>query len=189
MGKTRSGYSRKRKFYGNRHATGQEKRTNLEIPPPCATPSSSDIANDATARPPEGPSASARKIGTPEPQRAVNAEVEVKGFRFIDLAILSTIFKMLPCKQCQQFNLELIENVSKRKGCASNLELHCKSCNWKEEFYTSAKINYFFEVNRRLVYAMRLVGCGASSAERFCGLMNMPPIPRSAPMLRITKLF
>jgi hypothetical protein len=93
------------------------------------TPSSSDIANDATASPPEGPSASARKICTPEPQRAENAEVEAKGFSSIDLAILSTIFKMLPCKQCQQFNLELIENVIKRKGCASNLVPHCK---WKE---------------------------------------------------------
>ncbi|XP_028414795.1 uncharacterized protein LOC114537882 [Dendronephthya gigantea] len=28
---------------------------------------------------------------------------------------------------------------------------------------------------------MRSVGCGASSAEKFCGLMNMPPIPRCAP--------
>ena len=33
----------------------------------------------------------------------------------------------------------------------------------------------------RLVYAMRTVGCGAASAERFCGLMNMPPIPTSRP--------
>lgn len=28
---------------------------------------------------------------------------------------------------------------------------------------------------------MKSVGCGASSAERFCALMNMPPIARSAP--------
>ena len=28
---------------------------------------------------------------------------------------------------------------------------------------------------------MRTVGCGAASAERFCGLMNMPPIPTSEP--------
>jgi hypothetical protein len=49
--------------------------------------------------------------------------------------------------------------------------------------YTYAKINYFFEVNRRLVFAnvMRSAGCGALSAERFCGLMNIPPIPRSSP--------
>ena len=26
---------------------------------------------------------------------------------------------------------------------------------------------------------MRTVGCGVASAERFCGLMNMPPIPTS----------
>ena len=28
---------------------------------------------------------------------------------------------------------------------------------------------------------MRSIGCGASSAERFCGLMNMPPIPTASP--------
>ena len=38
-------------------------------------------------------------------------------------------------------------------------------------------------MNRRLVYVnvMRSAGCGALSAERFCGLMNIPPIPRSSP--------
>ena len=28
---------------------------------------------------------------------------------------------------------------------------------------------------------MRSVGCGAFSAERFCALMNLPPIPRPVP--------
>ena len=51
----------------------------------------------------------------------------------------------------------------------------------EEAFYTSPKTSYFFEVNRRLVYAMRSVGCGAAAAERFCGLMNMPLIPRASP--------
>ena len=126
-------------------------------------------------------SVSAREIATPESQPVETTEVVAKGFRFIDLSILSTIFKMLPCKECKQFNLELFENSSKRKGCASSLELRCKGCDWMEEFYTSAKINYFFEVNRRLVYSMRSVGCGAAAAERFCCLMNMPLIPRCSP--------
>ena len=48
----------------------------------------------------------------------------------------------------------------------------------EEDFYTYSKV-IFFLVNRRLVYAMKSVGCGASSAERFYALMNMPPIARS----------
>ena len=181
MPKTRSGHSKKRKFCGNRHTNDQEKRARLEMPSsstPCASTSSSDVVNNTTATPPREPSASARKIGTPATQRVEETQGEVKGIRFVDLSILSTIFKILPCKECKQFSLELFENMAKRKGCASNLELHCTGCNWREEFYTSAKINYFFEVNRRMVYAMRSVGCGAAAAERFCGLMNMPPIPR-----------
>ena len=178
--KGRSGYSKKRKFCGNRHVTEQRKQAKIGIPSAgpsaCATTSSSVD----TATPPRQHSVSARKIATPESQPVEETEVVAKVFRFIDLSILSTIFKMLPCKECKQFNLELFENSSKRKGCASSLELCCKGCDWMEEFYTSAKINYFFEVNRRLVYSMRSVGCGAA-AERFCGLMNMPPIPRCSP--------
>jgi hypothetical protein len=71
---------------------------------------------------------------------------------------------MLPCKQCQQFNLEQTENIFKREGCTSSLAIE-KAVIGRN--YTSAKIDYFFEVNRRLVYvnAMRSAGCGALSAE------------------------
>ena len=185
MGKTPSGYSKKRKFGGNPYTTVKEKQAKLAIPSTCATPSSIAVVSDdgnETATPTQKRSVSARKIGTPEVQQVDKAgEVAAKGFHLIDLAILSTIFALLPCKKCKKFALELVENMSKHKGCASSLQLHCNSCHWKEEFYTSAKVNYFFEVNRRFVYAMRSIGSGASAAERFCGLMNMPPIPRSSP--------
>ena len=183
MSKTRSGYSKKRKFHGNRFTRGENKRSNVD------TPSLHDlhdaettrvVVDEATTFSCEA-SASARKIGTPEPQKVKQREVEASGFRFVDLAILATILNLLPCKECKQFKLKLFENWSKRKGCASNLSLHCEGCQWKEEFYTSGKISYFFEINRRLVYAMRSIGCGVSSAERFCGLMNMPPIPTVSP--------
>ena len=28
---------------------------------------------------------------------------------------------------------------------------------------------------------MRSVGCGGTAAEMFCGMINMPPIPRASP--------
>ncbi|GFX15019.1 uncharacterized protein TNCV_4897871 [Trichonephila clavipes] len=34
-----------------------------------------------------------------------------------------------------------------------------------------------YELNTRLVYAMRCIGKGAESARMFCGIMNLPPPP------------
>ena len=69
----------------------------------------------------------------------------------------------------------LIEVDSQHMGCASCLSVWCSSCGWSEEFYTSEKIGHCFEINRRITYAMRLIGCGLSAMERFCSSMNMPP--------------
>lgn len=63
-----------------------------------------------------------------EPINSEGTEEEPTGYRFMDLSILSGIFKTLPCRECKQFTLALSENLQKRKGCASNLELHCQVC-------------------------------------------------------------
>ena len=122
-----------------------EKRHKQEISH--AGQSSQDSAVNATA---STASASDRKTG-PQASKLENSEVEAKGFRFVDLAILSAVFNMLPCRECQQLSLELKENFNKLKVCASTLVSRRKECRWSEEFYTSAKINNFFEVNRQLV--------------------------------------
>ena len=100
MSKTRSGYSKKRKFHGNRFTKGENKRANVE------TPSLHDLLDAETTRVVVDEattfscetSASARKIGPPEPQKVKQGEVEASGFRFVDLAILATILNLLPCK-------------------------------------------------------------------------------------------
>ena len=181
MPKARSEYKKRRRFRGNRYTRSEKNEEDNMATSTRESMSSDDDVNKNVASTPEQPTASARKIVSAELEGPQKADSEPQGFRLIDLSILSTIFKILPCKNCKQFTIELSENISKRKGCASSLELQCHSCDWKEEFYTSHKVNYFFEVNRRLVYAMRSIGCGASGAERFCGLMNMPPIPGSSP--------
>ena len=88
--------------------------------------SSSNTANDAAVIPPVAPSASARKIEFPVRQRAENMETEAKDWLYYQL-----FSKYCPVKNCQQFDLGPIENISKRKGC--------EGCSWKEDFYTSSK--------------------------------------------------
>ena len=167
MRRSRSSYTKKRTFRGNQHVSSQQ--------------------NDQ--EPARQISASARKI--PKSKRPKlddnhkgNEESTVSGYRFVDMAILSSIFKNLPCKECLECCLILQEMNGKRKGCASCLRLLCCSCGWSIQFSTSKQISKFFEVNRRLVYSMRSIGCGHAAAKRFCGLMNMPPPPRPTPYSR-----
>ena len=180
MGRSRSSYTKKRKFHGNQH----QKAKNTTVP--------SGDANQNDQSPASQVSASGRKIPNAKRPRLddnikPNEESTVSGYRFVDMAILSSVFRMLPCKECFECSLILQEMNGKRKGCASNLKLLCCSCGWNNQFFTSSQISRFYEVNRRVVYAMRSVGCGHAAAKRFCGLMNMPPPPRPTPYSRHNK--
>ena len=53
------------------------------------------------------------------------------------------------------------------------LILNC-SCGYVKEFYSSNTCGKGYDVNRRIVYAMRSIGHGHSGIEKFSSLMNMP---------------
>ena len=91
------------------------------------------------------------------------------------LIFWGTIFKTMPCKECLECKLELVEDDTTRMGSASCLSLTCSSCGYSQEFYTSKKAGHCFEVNRRMVYGMRSIGCGLSGMKKFCSTMDMPP--------------
>ena len=88
------------------------------------------------------------------------------------------MLKQVACQNCSKMCLCLKEDNKRRQGCASYLILVCCSCDWKYCFYTSKKIKKGFEVNKRLIYGMRLIRQGRTSAKRFCGIMNMPSPPK-----------
>ena len=62
-------------------------------------------------------------------------------------------------------------------GLASLLHLKCSSikCTFFKAFNTSNKVNngQAFEVNRRVVLALRNIGVGHQGLVKFCGVMNM----------------
>ena len=85
----------------------------------------------------------------------------ITGFRFFDMEVLSSVFEQLRCGDCGSFSLVLMEDSTKRKGCASTLRLLCEHCGWKFSFCTSRKQGKSYEVNRRLVYGIfnsRVIG-------------------------------
>ena len=58
-----------------------------------------------------------------------------------------------------------IEDMLKRKGLASYLNLKCTNCPFIYSGYV------------RSVYGMRRIGVGHKGLQRFCGIMNIPPPP------------
>ena len=54
------------------------------------------------------------------------------------LELLVFYLKLFKCPECQQMGSVLIEeDILKRKGLASNLEVKCSNCTFKCSIYTS----------------------------------------------------
>ena len=143
MPKHRSGYSKKRKFYGNQYSKPRMRISKTSSTADTESQSTADTESTSDTTVP----ASTRKINLGNKDAADLNKNEVQGYRFINLEILGSIFKLLPCKECCECQLMLIEDDSQRMGCASCLSVKCSSCGWSEEFYTSEKIDHCFEIN------------------------------------------
>ena len=203
MPKQRTARRGKRRFSGNQFTTVRgkkvEKDVNVDIN---EEPCDSSDAVDTPADTPEGvqhsPSVSAKKLssssGVGEEKLKESSEYgndfsasSITGFRMVDMEILSGMISSLRCADCGCFTLSLMENTFDRKGCASMLRIFCNNCGWKTEEYSSKKQTQSFEVNRRLVYAMRSLGKGHSGAKKFCILMNMPPPSAAKPFSKSSR--
>ena len=97
----------------------------------------------------------------------------ITGYRFMDMDILANIMSSFLCPACCNHTLLLKENFSEKMGLASSLEVACE-CGFSKKFYTSKLSGRGYEVNRRVIYAMRSCGQGYAGIQKFTMLMNMP---------------
>lgn len=106
----------------------------------------------------------------------------------VDLACLDVMFSAFNCPECAEKALTVQENTAKRMGCCTELQLVCHNCGFiSQPATTSKKVGQTYEVNRRLVYAMRQVGCGYNEARHFMCAMNLPPPPKPSAYNNHTK--
>ena len=153
MKKYRAGYKKKRKYRGNQHSNTPEenqKRRKTDRPiDTCDASSSTDQGNQRQKL-----SASARKIHLEhtielDVDKLTSQKSKVSGFRLIDLEILASVCEQLPCKDCFEPTVTLVEEIFKRKGCASALRLVCSSCGWSSNFNSSKQVSRFYEVKSK----------------------------------------
>ena len=100
----------------------------------------------------------------------------VTGYRFIDLELLSSAFKILTCPECSLSNISFKEVI--KQSSAHKFKLACH-CGWEYDFWSSKKTkskkkSRGFDINKRFLYSMRNCGQGYSGMEMFCYLMDMP---------------
>lgn len=84
---------------------------------------------------------------------------DATGFCFImDISCLNALIANLHCPSCCMSSLSVNSDPTRRMGCSLELSVTCAACGYNSEGqHTSKRIDEVFEVNRRLVYAMRQI--------------------------------
>ena len=105
-------------------------------------------------------------------------EPGMTGFRLVDLECLEELLSEFCCCGACHGPITLTEVC--REGLASCLELSCGACEAASSKFMSRKFNRAWEVTRRAVLGMRLIGRGLQAMAKMCGVLNMPsPMSKS----------
>jgi hypothetical protein len=124
---------------------------------------------------------------------AENADDDAPQYGFVDIRCLNKMMmeSPKPCPSCNNQERHFIHVSGNDNGLAMRLYLICTSC---EEVlatgYSSQRIeggNSQFDVNKRVVFAMRGIGCSFSELERFTMYMNMPSAMHHSTYITTTK--
>lgn len=136
---------------------------------------------DKVKKPLKVPSASEVKLGNVNDVKASDDHLGGQSF-IVELDCLNNLFSSLSCPQCKVGRFLISMDTSKKMGCCVILNLTCSNCESVIGSCATSKRNgQYFEVNRRLAYAMKQIGGGHREAEQFMTVMNMPPPPNQAP--------
>lgn len=119
---------------------------------------------------PESVGTSAKKLRLSEDARQVEVDASF-GYRLINfVAVFSAISQVVECKVCKS-NVTFTE--SGKRGLGFKIVISCANCE-KTEISNSPYINRAYEINRRIVLAMRLLGIGLHGIKKFCAFMELP---------------
>lgn len=159
--------NKKRRFHGNQHVQ------NKTLDPTASCSSSS----------------SAKKVRLNYPvDENKTVSNEKNGYRIINIdSLISELSNYLICSHCKS------KAVLKERivfGLVSEFCIECNFCSTLSTFKSSPVLkssNHDYEVNVRIIYAMRTVGLGLQGIKNFCTAMDMPQPVSQRPYDRILK--
>ena len=128
----------------------------------------------------EGASVSARKLNA-DTYFSDNEEEDDKlgenqvGFRLIDIELLnSVLLTFCICSSCKSGHIELFDLLKRKQGYVSCLVLRCAKCKTEKEFSSKRPSGKgSFEINTKMVVAMRRIGRGREAMNKLSDVLNM----------------
>ena len=116
-------------------------------------------------------SASAKKLKTSDLQNI--PIVATQGYRIINFVmVFSALSNIVKCKICNG-NIDFAE--ASTRGLGFKLLINCEKCD-RRYISSCPLIGKAYEINRRIVFTMKLLGVGYEGIRKFCGFMDMPRI-------------
>lgn len=92
-------------------------------------------------------------------------------YRIIDfIAVFTAISNVVVCKECKS-PVKFTE--SGKRGLGFKLVVSCENCE-SSEIPNCSFVNKAYEINRRIVLSMRLLGVGLHGIIKFCAFMELP---------------
>ncbi|KYQ59592.1 hypothetical protein ALC60_01383 [Trachymyrmex zeteki] len=116
----------------------------------------------------EKTSSAAKKLKNGDPQFQVTIHPSL-AYVIVQWSVFVLLQQRVACVKCGK---KVEFGKSDLKGLGFQLEIIC-DCEKSEPIPSSPKINSGYEINRRIVYAMRLIGIGFYGLLNFCGLMDI----------------
>lgn len=93
------------------------------------------------------------------------------GYRILNFsAVFTAISACVKCKTCGG-NIKFAE--ADIRGLGFKIVIQCDECE-PQRISSCPQIQKAYEINRRFVFAMRVLGLGLSAMQKFCGLMDLP---------------
>ena len=87
------------------------------------------------------------------------------------ISVFSAISRFVKCKVC---NNNVKFQASSTCGLGFKIVVSCEVC-VPQKIHSCPYVQRSFEINRRFIFVMRALGLGLTGAQKFCGLMDMPP--------------
>lgn len=147
-----------------------------EGPRPSST-SRPTVSTPQTKVVPKKESSSKKKVGPKIVEYDQLKDEVSSNYDIINLKRLEILVSQVAvCVKCSG---RLVLSTSDRKGLSLLVSIKCSNCGHEASDYNDkTKYHDKSEINSRLVYGMRCIGKGETSAKTLCGVLNLPSPPQ-----------
>ncbi|XP_074099508.1 uncharacterized protein LOC141527761 [Cotesia typhae] len=92
-------------------------------------------------------------------------------FRIINfIQVFTAISALIKCKKCDG---NVVFQTASTRGLGFKIVVACNNCG-NEYIPSCSFVGHSYEINRRFIFVMRILGIGYEGLYKFCGLMDMP---------------